>query len=321
MSLSGLSDELGHVRTKKKEFLETMEGIVPWGEWMALIRPGYYKGERGNKPYDLERMLRIYLIQNLYDLSDMATTAEVIDSRAFSEFCGVESSNQVPDGDTLGRFRNLLIREGLQEKLFGQVVELLTARGLILKKGTIVDSTFIEAPSSTKNRKKERDPEAHSAKKGKTWHFGYKAHIGVDRDSGLVHTVKVTAANVHDVAVAAQLLTGEEETVHGDSGYLGAQKRPEAIRRNRAGKWIRYKINRRPSQSRHNTARSRAQIKRREREKSSIRSKVEHVFAVVKCQLRFRKTRYRGLQKQAAKLNMLFALANLTLAARPSLVA
>lgn len=319
MSLSGLSDELAQVRTKKKEFLEAMDRIVPWDEWIALIRPCYYKGERGNKPYDLERMLRIYLLQNLYNLSDMATVSEVIDSRAFSDFCGVESSNQVPDGDTLGRFRNILIQNELQEKLFAQVVELLTARGLILKKGTIVDSTFIEAPSSTKNREKKRDPEAHSAKKGNVWHFGYKAHVGVDRDSGLIHTVKVTSANVHDVTVTAELLTGEEDTVHGDSGYLGAEKRPEAITRNSAGKRIRYKINRRPSQSKHNSTRSKAQIKRREREKSSVRAKVEHVFAVVKQQLRFRKTRYRGLRKQTAKLNILFALANLILADRPCL--
>jgi len=321
MSLSGLSDELAQVRTKKKEFLETMDRIIPWDEWITLIRPCYYKGERGNKPYDLERMLRIYLLQNLYSLSDMATVAEVIDSRAFSDFCDVESSNQVPDGDTLGRFRNLLIQNGLQEKLFAQVVELLIARGLILKKGTIVDSTFIDAPSSTKNREKKRDPEAHSAKKGNVWHFGYKAHVGVDRDSGLVHTVKVTSANVHDVTVAADLLTGEEETVHGDSGYLGAENRPEAVTHNKTGKRIRYKINRRPSQSKHNSTRSKAQIKRREHEKSSVRAKVEHVFAVVKRQLKFQKTRYRGLKRQVAKLNMLFALANLILADRPSLAA
>ena len=163
-------------------------------------------------------MLRIYLVQNLYNLSDMVTVAEVIDSRAFSDFCGVESSNQVPDGDTLGRFRNLLIENGLQEKLFAQVVSLLEQRGLILKKGTIVDSTFIEAPSSTKNKKKERDSDAHSAKKGNVWHFGYKAHIGVDSDSGLVHTLKTTAANEHDVTIAADLLTGDEEIVYGEVG-------------------------------------------------------------------------------------------------------
>jgi IS5 family transposase len=134
MSLSGLMDELSQARTKKKEFLAQMERLIPWGEWVEKIRPCYYKGERGNKPYELELMLRLYVLQNLYTLSDEGTVAEVIDSRAFSEFCGVESSNQVPDGDTLGRFRNLLIRNGIQEKLFVQVAKLLQGRGLLLKK-------------------------------------------------------------------------------------------------------------------------------------------------------------------------------------------
>ena len=321
ITLSALNDELSQARTKKKEFLDQIERIIPWDKWLELILPCYYKGERGNKPYDLERMLRIYLIQNLYNLSDMATVAEVIDSRAFSEFCGVESSNQVPDGDTLGRFRNLLVKNGIQEKLFSQVYELLTERGLILKKGTIVDSTIIAAPSSTKNREKKRDPDAHQTKKGNTWHFGYKAHIGVDKDSGLVHTLKVTSANVHDVTVTSELLTGEETSVHGDSGYLGVEKREDAITGNDQGKRIKYKINRRPSQSKNRSTRSQGQIKRREREKSSIRAKVEHVFGVVKGQLHFRKTRYRGLRKQIAKFNMMFALANLLLADRPCLSA
>ena len=319
VSLSALNDELAQVRTRKKEFLSQIERIVPWGEWIALIRPYYYKGERGNKPYDLERMLRIYLLQNLYDLADEATVAEVIDSRAFSDFCGVESSNQVPDGDTLGRFRNLLMQNGLQEKLFTQVVILLMERGQILKKGTIVDSTIIAAPSSTKNKDKQRDPDAHQVKKGSAWHFGYKAHIGVDKDSGLVHTIEVTSANVHDVTMTSQLLTGEEAVVYGDSGYLGADKREDAVTKNKSGKRIRYKLNRRPSQMKKQSARSQGQLKRREHEKSSIRAKVEHVFGVVKGQFQYRKTRYRGLQKQTAKLNMLFALANLILADRPCL--
>lgn len=321
MSLSALNDELAQVRTRKREFLSQIDRIVPWGAWMSLIQPYYYKGERGNKPYDLERMLRIYLLQNLYDLADEATVAEVIDSRAFSDFCGVESSNQVPDGDTLGRFRNLLMRNGLQQELFAQVVGLLMQRGLILKKGTIVDSTIISAPSSTKNKEKQRDPEAHQVKKGNAWHFGYKAHIGVDKDSGLVHTVEVTSANVHDVTMTSQLLTGEETVVYGDSGYLGAGKREDAVIRNQSGKHIHYKFNRRPSQIKVQSVRSQGQIKRREHEKSSVRAKVEHVFAVVKGQFRYRKTRYRGLKKQTAKLNILFALANLILADRPYLAA
>jgi len=231
----------------------------------------------------------------------------------------VDSSNQVPDGDTLGRFRNLLVKNSLQEKLFAQVVSLLMERGMILKKGTIVDSTIISAPSSTKNKEKQRDLDAHQVKKGNTWHFGYKAHIGVDKDSGIVHTVKVTAANQHDVSMTSELLTGEETVVYGDSGYLGAEKREDAVKKNANGKRIRYKINRRPSQIAKKSTRSQGQLKRREHEKSSVRAKVEHVFAVVKGQLRYRKTRYRGLRKQTAKLNMMFALANLILADRPCL--
>jgi IS5 family transposase len=314
MSLSSISDELAQVRTRKKEFLGQMNRIIPWHDWMGIIRPYYYKGERGNKPFELESILRIHVLQNLYDLSDMGTMTEVIDSRAFSEFCGVDSSNQVPDGDTIGRFRALLVEHGLQERLFGQVVSLLETRGLILKKGSIVDSSIISSPPSTKNREKQRDPEAHQTKKGNTWYFGYKAHIGVDQHSGLAHHVEATAANVSDVTMVPKLLTGEEESVYGDSGYLGAEKREDAVRRNKQGKKIRYKINRRPSQSKHKSIRSKGQIRRREREKSSVRAKVEHVFGVVKGLFQYRKTRYKGRRKQAAKLNMMFALANLYLA-------
>ena len=316
MSLSGLSDELAQARTRKKEFLEQMERIIPWSEWKGIIKPYYYTGERGNKPFELETMLRIHLLQELYDLADMAVMNEVIDSRAFSEFCGVDSSNQVPDGDTIGRFRALLVKHGLQKKLFAHVVALLEAKGLILKKGTIVDSTIISAPNSTKNLEKKRDPEAHQTKKGNTWYFGYKAHIGVDKISGLVHHVETTAANVHDVAVVPKLLYGEESSVHGDSGYLGAQKREDAITHNNKGRKIQYKINRRPSQSKNNTAASKSQIKRREREKSSVRAKVEHVFGIVKGLFGYRKTRYKGRRKQEAKLHLQFALANLILADR-----
>lgn len=291
---------------------------MPWGQLYELVKPCYYEGARGNKPYDLELMLRIHLIQNLYDLSDEGTRNEIIDSRAFSDFCEVESSNQIPDGDTIGRFRNLLIKNHSHEQFFAMVVKTLTERGLILKKGTIVDSTIISAPSSTKNKEKKRDHDAHSVKKGNAWYFGYKAHVGVDKDSGLVHTVEVTAANEHDVTMTAKLLHGEEETVNGDSGYIGAEKREDAILKNKNGKKIRYNINRRPSQYKKNSPRSKAQTKRREHEKSSVRAKVEHVFAVVKGQLGYRRTRYRGLVKQTAKLNMMFALANLILAGGPS---
>ena len=321
MTLSYFCDELSQTKTSKKMFLKGMEKLIPWEKWIVVIKPCYYKGERGNKPYDLKLMLRIYILQNLYDLSDMRVMTEVIDSRAFSEFCGIDSSNQVPDGDTIGRFRNILEINGIQEKLFSQVVEILKQKGLILKKGTIVDSTIICAPSSTKNKEKKRDPQAHPVKKGNVWYFGYKAHVGVDSKTGLVHTVKTTAANVHDVTVTQDLLTGEESFVYGDSGYLVADKRENAVLRNQSGKKIRYKINRRPSQIRKLSKSGQYLIKKSEHQKSSIRAKVEHLFCVVKKFFNYRKTLYRGLEKQIQKINMMFALANLYLANRKSLLA
>ena len=232
MSLSFIHDELKEVKTHKREFLEKMDAILPWEQLYELVKPCYYEGARGNKPYDLELMLRIHLIQNLYDLSDEGTRNEIIDSRAFSDFCEVESSNQIPDGDTIGRFRNLLIKNHIHEQFFAVVVKTLTDRGLILK----ICAFFYQKQG------KKRDHDAHSVKKGNAWYFGYKAHVGVDKDSGLVHTVEVTAANEHDVTMTAKLLHGEEETVNGDSGYIGAEKREDAILKNKNGKKIRYNI-------------------------------------------------------------------------------
>lgn len=321
MTLSIINDELAAAKTSKKEFLDKIEKLIPWSKWIGIIKPIYYKGEVGNKPYDLELMLRIFILQNLYDLSDMKAMNEVIDSRAFSEFCGVDSPNQIPDGDTIGRFRNILEDNGIQEKLFDEVLKILTDKGLILKRGTIVDSTLIAAPSSTKNAEKKRDPDAHSVKKGNQWHFGYKAHIGVDKDTGLVHTIKTTSANEHDVTMTSQLLHGEEIEVYGDSGYIGAETREEAIIRNKSGKKIKYKINRKPSQIKKLSTSRQYYARKAEHRKSSVRSKVEHVFAVVKRQLGYRRTRYRGLKKQTSKLNIMFALANLILADRKFLTA
>ena len=244
---------------------------------------------------------------------------EILDSRAFTEFCYINSPDEVPDGDTIGRFRNLLNKYGLQQTIFETVVDLLLKRGLLLKKGTFVDSTFIEAPSSTKNKEKKRDPEAHSAKKGNTWHFGYKMHIGVDRDSGLVHHVKTTSANKHDVTATSELMHGEEETLHGDSGYIGANKRPEAIRKNKQGKKIKYIINRKKSSISKLSKSGQYAAKKKGHEKSSVRCKVEHVFSVVKKLFGYRKTRYRGLRKQMLKSYIMFALANLYQADRKSL--
>jgi transposase DDE domain len=198
-------------------------------------------------------------------------------------------------------------------------VKILEKRKLILKKGTIVDSTLIAAPSSTKNREKKRDPEAHSTKKGNQWHFGYKGHIGVDEESGLVHHVKVTSANEADVTAVPDLLYGEEDRVGGDSGYLGADKRKDAVKKNKAGKKIKYNINRRPSSLKKLSRSGQYYAKKKEHEKSSVRCKIEHVFAIVKRLFQYRKTRYRGLRKQTAKLNIMFALASLYLADRKSL--
>jgi IS5 family transposase len=296
-----------------------MDRIIPWATMISIVQPFYYKGERGNKPYPLELMLRIFILQNLYDLANMKVMNEVLDSRAFSAFCCINSPDEVPDGDTIGRFRTLLTEHDLQKIIFDEIVKLLAERGLILKKGTIVDSTFIEAPSSTKNQRKERDPEAHSAKKGNTWHFGYKAHIGVDRKSGLVHHVDTTAANDHDVTAVSRLMHGEEDTLHGDSGYIGAQKRPDAITRNKNGKKIKYLICRKPSAIQKLSKSGQYAAKKAEHKKSSVRCKVEHVFAVVKRLFGYRKTRYRGLRKQTAKNYIMFALANLYLADRKTL--
>ena len=321
LTMSFWQDELSGVKTHKKEFLEQMDRLVPWGEWVKRIQPHYYKGERGNKPYDLELMLRIYVLQNLYNLADMAAMNEIIDSRAFSAFCRVDSSNQIPDGDTIGRFRNILIRHHLQEELFEDIRKRLQEKGLLLMKGTIVDSTLVAAPSSTKNRKKERDPDAHQVKKGNQWYFGYKGHIGVDRDTGLVNKVETTAANVHDTAPVPDLLEGTEDEVYGDSGYLGIDQHEEVPKVNRDGKPIQFRINLRRSSLKKLPEAQQKKAREVEHAKSSIRSKVEHVFAVVKGMFRYRKTRLRGLPKVDAQLHMLFALANLILADRPSVTA
>ena len=275
LTMSLISDELGQASTKKKEFLGIMEKLIPWSQWVGIVQPHYYKGERGNKP-----MLRIYVLQHLYNLADDAARNEIIDSRAFSQFCGVDSSNQVPDGDTIGRFRHILERNQLGEAFFTNVVESLQKCNLMLKKGTIVDSTLIAAPSSTKNKEKQRDPEAHSVKKGSQWYFDYKEHIGVDADSG----------------------------------YLGAEKKDDAILVNNEGHPIRYQINKRPSQLKKASGEKFELLKAIKHAKSSVRSKVEHVFCVIKRIFHFCKTRFRGREKLHQHCCTLFALANLYLA-------
>lgn len=291
---------------------------MPWGELEELVRPCYYEGKRGNNPTTWSWccgfiLCKISTVCPTKALEMKSSTAEL-----FSDFCGVESSNQIPDGDTIGRFRNLLINNHLHEKFFALVVKKPDRPWIDPQER---DDRGFHHHWSTKFDQKQGEAAGSGCplgEKGADWRFGYKAHIGVDKDSGIVHTLEVTGANEHDVSMTSKLLTGEEEVVYGDNGYLGAEKREDAVVKNKQGKKSRYKVNRRPSQYKKNSKRSQAQVKRREREKSSVRAKVEHVFTVVKEQLRYRKTRYRGLRKQTAKLHMLFALANLILADRPS---
>ena len=311
-------DAFQSAKTNKRQFLEKMDSLIPWQDWVSIIEPIYYEGVVGQKPYPIELMLRIHILQNFYNLADMAVMYEILDSRAFSDFCGVSSPKEVPDGDTIGRFRNLLIDNNIQEQIFLQVVKILQKHNLILKKGTIVDSTLIAAPSSTKNADRKRDPEAHSVKKGNQWYFGYKAHIGVDKDTGLVHHVKATAANVHDTEAVDDIIHGDEDELYGDSGYLNVE---EHISEDKQKEGREYNINRRRGAKKKLEPNDALVFEIEEFAKSTVRSKVEHVFGVVKRLFQFRRTRYRGLRKQQAKFNMIFALANLYLADKKNLSA
>ncbi len=311
-------DAFESVKTGKKQFLEKMDSLIPWQDWVSIITPIYYEGRIGQKPYAIELMLRILILQNFHDLADMAVMYEILDSRAFGDFCGVSSPDQVPNGDTIGRFRNLLTKHGIDEKIFEQVTSILIEHNLILKKGTIVDSTLIAAPSSTKNSDRKRDPDAHSVKKGNQWYFGYKAHIGVDKDTGLVHHVQATAANVHDTDGVDGVIYGEEDEIYGDSGYLNVKAH---ISKEKQKDGREYIINRRRGAKKKLEPNEALAFEIEEFAKSTVRSKVEHVFGVVKRLFHYRRTRYRGLRKQQAKFNILFALANLYLADKKNLLA
>src|SRR5208283_1989552 len=214
--------------TRREKFLAEMERVVPWMRLVALIEPHYPKGRRGRPPIGLERMLRIYFLQQWYTLADEALEDALYDSQALRSFAGIDLSVEaVPDATTLLGFRHLLEEHALGPEILQEVNAHLSERHLLMREGTIVDATIIAAPPSTKNAKKERDPQMHQTKKGNEWHFGMKAHIGVDADSGLVHTVIGTAANISDLECAAQALHGKERAVYVDAGYTGVEKRPE----------------------------------------------------------------------------------------------
>ncbi len=216
--------------TRREKFLSGMEEAIPWAKLLAVIEPFYPKGERGRPPVGLERMLRVYFLQQWYGLADEALEDALYDSQAMQGFARIElAAAGVPDATTLLNYRRLLETHDLCKGLFQAINADLAARGLLLREGTLVDATLIAAPPSTKNLEKKRDPEMHQTKKGNQWHFGMKAHIGADRDSRLVHTVVVTAANVADITKTAELLHGEETQVHADAGYTGVEKRTEIV--------------------------------------------------------------------------------------------
>ena len=300
-------------QTRRDKFLAEMEQVVPWARLVERLRPFYSKGERGRPPIGLERMLRLYFLQQWYGLADEALEDALYDSQAMRTFAGIDLSVEAaPDATTLLKLRHLLEAHALTRRIFAEVGALLSERKLLMKEGTIVDATIIAAPSSTKNLAKERDPEMHQTKKGNQWYFGMKAHLGVDAHSGLVHTVTGTAANVADIAQTHALLHGEEKEVYADAGYLGVEKREEiAIRSPRATWYVAAKRGQVKALAEGLVKELTVQFERR---KAQVRARVEHPFHILKNLFRHRKTRYRGLVKNTAQLHSLFALANLFIA-------
>jgi IS5 family transposase len=296
-------------QTRRDKFLAEMELVVPWARLVDRLRPLYPKGERGRKPIALELMLRLYFLQQWYGLADEALEDALYDSQALRGFAGIDLTvDAVPDATTVLHFRHWLERHELTKALFEEVGATLEERGLLMRQGTIVDATIIAAPPSTKNQEKARDPEMHQTKKGNQWHFGMKAHIGVDVASGVVHTVTGTAANEADINQTAALLHGREEAVFADAGYTGADKRPE--HEDRDVSWN-IAIKRGIIKALPKALRDLAEPV--ERALSQVRAWVEHPFHIVKNLFRYRKVRYRGLAKNTAQLRTLFALANLVI--------
>jgi IS5 family transposase len=295
--------------TRRERFLDEMNRVVPWAELGAAIEPVYPKADgAGRPPVGVERMLRIHCLQQWFKLSDPAVEEALYDSRALRQFVGIDLGREpVPDETTICRFRHLLETHKLGEQLFARIGAYLAAQGLQVSRGTIVDATIISAPSSTKNRQQERDPEMHQTKKGHQWYFGMKAHIGVDSRTKLIHSVAATAANVHDSQVLPDLLHGQETRVWGDAAYSGQR---DVIRQQApdAKSFIQTKAHRHRPLSETERARNRT--------KSKVRAKVEHVFLVIKRIFGWAKVRYRGLAKNTHWLFISCGLANLYLARR-----
>jgi IS5 family transposase len=294
-------------KTRKCQFLEQMDQVVPWAELVELIAPYYPEGRTGRPPFSLQTMLRTHFMQQWFTLSDPAMEEAFFDTPLYREFAQLQEFGRLPDESTILRFRHRLEKHKLSEQILQTVNELLIERGLLLKVGTAVDATLIAAPTSTKNKDKARDPEMHSSKKGNQWYFGMKAHIGVDADSGLVHSVRGTSGHVSDIAEGNSLLHGQEKLGFGDAGYRGIEKRPDA--RLDVIWHIAMRPGKRKKLNKNNEAD--ALLEQAEKLKASVRAKVEHPFRVVKRQFGFVKVRYRGLKKNTAQLFTLFALSNL----------
>jgi IS5 family transposase len=288
-----------------------MEKLVPWKAWLKIIEPYYPKAGNGRRPIGLEKMLRMYLVQNWFNLSDEMTEDSIYDVQSIRRFVGVNLSQEnAPDATTLLRFRRLLEDNKLTEKLFNQLARLLQAKGYIVREGTIVDATIIEAPTSKKNADKQRDPEMAGTKKNGKPYFGMKMHIGVDKKNGMLHSVETTAANEHDITRAAELLHGDEEEVYGDAGYIGLDLREEM----EDNVELKYQINlRRSMVQRLPEGAYKEQVKAEERAKSHVRARVEWPFHIMKNLFGFNKVRYKGLAKNTAKIMMMSALINLNL--------
>ncbi len=303
MTLSSSGFEKYAKTTRRARFLADMERVVPWSELCALIEPVYPKGEGGRPAVPLERMLRVYFLQHWFNLSDPAVEEALYESASMRAFAGVDlASEPAPDETTVCKFRHLLERNGLGTKLFQEVGRYLQSRGMKVSSGTIVDATIIDAPSSTKNASGERDPEMHQTRKGNQWYFGMKGHVGIDRKTKLIHSVAASAANVRDSNMLPELLHGRETRVWGDSAYAGQSEMIEALapaakdltqKRGRGYKYLK------PRQRIINRARSR------------VRARVEHVIGVIKRIFGFTKVRYRGIAKNAHRLFVTCALANL----------
>jgi transposase, IS5 family len=301
--------------TRREKFLARMEGIIPWPALLAVIEPFYPKGERGRPPRGLERMLRVYFLQQWYGLADEAIEDAIYDSQAMRGFARIDlATDGVPDATTLLKFRRLLETNDLCQGIFNAINADLTARGLMMRAGTLVDATLLAAPPSTKNREKKRDPEMHQTRKGNQWYFGMKAHIGADRDGKLVHTMVVTAANVADITKTAELLHGEETQVHADAAYTGVEKREEITALNRTIDW--QIAGKRGQIKKMAEGAEKELLKAAEKAKASVRAFVEHPFHILKNLFRHRKVRYRGLAKNGHQLYTLFGLVNLVIAAR-----